>query len=84
MVEQVCRTVVGNPAKGEADMSIEVYTFEDETGESVTDWTTSDIEEARRFARANFCRIIARIFEYRDSELVEDYSEQDEEEDDDE
>ena len=54
-------------------MSIEVYVFEDKEGNSVCDWTTQDIEEARQFAREEKCRIIARIFEFSDSELVESY-----------
>lgn len=55
-------------------MTIEVYAFEDREGNSVTEWTTQDIDEARAYAREHRCRLIARQFEYADSELVEDYS----------
>lgn len=58
-------------------MSIEVYAFEDREGNSITDWTTQNINEAREFAIHNHCRLIARIFEYADSELVETYAEND-------
>jgi hypothetical protein len=58
-------------------MSIEVYAFEDKEGNSVSDYTTQDIAEARQFAMGNGCRLIARIFEYSDFELVESYAEGD-------
>jgi hypothetical protein len=54
-------------------MMIEVFCFEDADGNAVDYFTTRDIEEARRYAIANGYAIIARIFEYADSELVEDY-----------
>lgn len=54
-------------------MSIEVYAFEDKDGNSVSDYTTQDIGEARKFAVENSCRIIACIFEFADCELVESY-----------
>jgi hypothetical protein len=58
-------------------MDIEVYAFEDKNGESVTDWTTQDIREAREYAQENKCVLVARQYEYTDSEVVEDYSEDD-------
>lgn len=51
---------------------IEVYAFENADGESATDWTTQDIDEAKTYAREHKFKLIARIYEYADSELVED------------
>lgn len=53
---------------------VEVYTFEDAAGNEFGSYTTQDIREAREYARKYRLRIIARIFEYADSELVEDYT----------
>jgi hypothetical protein len=67
-------------------VDISVYAFENKDGESVTDWTTQDYEEAKGYAMENSCRLIERIFTYSDSELLEDYckdeseAEEDEEE----
>jgi hypothetical protein len=54
-------------------MTIEVYCFEDADGNAVDYFTTQDIEGARRYAIQNGYAIIARTFEFSDSELVEDY-----------
>ena len=52
---------------------IEIYAFEDEDGETVTEWTTTDINEAREYAHTHQCALVARTYEYTDTELVEDY-----------
>jgi len=57
-------------------VTIEVYAFEDRNGESVSDFTTQDIAEARKFAAGLRCVLVARQYEYTDSEVVEDYSEE--------
>jgi hypothetical protein len=54
-------------------MNIEIYCFEDADGNSVDYFTTQNIEAARRYAIDNGYALIARMFEYSDSELVEDY-----------
>jgi hypothetical protein len=64
-------------------MSIEVYAFEDKDGNEDGTFTTRDIEEAKRHARKDRLRMMARVFEYTDSELVEDNSGTDDSEDDD-
>lgn len=56
---------------------IEVYTFEDRDGNEFGTFTTRDIREAKEYARKYGLRIVARIFEYVDSELVEDYTDAD-------
>ena len=53
---------------------IERYTVEKANGEP-TDFETIDIEEARDFAREIKGIVIARIYEYTDSEMVDDYRE---------
>lgn len=58
--------------------TIEVYAFEDKDGESASDWTTQDVREAREFAAQHRYKLIARQYEYTDSELVEDFTEKDE------
>ena len=56
-------------------MNIEVYTFEDANGDPFNEtWSTQDIEEARRYAKEHQLKIIARIYEYADSEVVEDHT----------
>lgn len=55
-------------------MKVEIYSFEAKDG-SRQDFTTMDPDEARRFASDNHLIWIANIFEFADSELVEDYSE---------
>lgn len=52
---------------------IEVYAFEGENGEPASDWTTQDADEAREYAQRNGYALIARQYEYADSELVADY-----------
>jgi hypothetical protein len=54
-------------------MTIEVYTFKDSNGNSTDSFTTQNIYEARQYAQANQYAIVALIFEYADSELIEDY-----------
>jgi hypothetical protein len=53
--------------------SIEVYTFEDKDG-AEQGYVTQDIEEARRYARRYQLRLIANEYEWSDSELVEDHT----------
>lgn len=53
---------------------IEVYAFEDSAGECASDWTTQDINEAKKFAAEHGYRLIARTYEYTDSELIEGYT----------
>jgi hypothetical protein len=55
-------------------MTIEVYTFEEYDG-SPTGFQTTDISEARKYARDNKLRLIANIYEFSDSELIEDNTE---------
>lgn len=52
---------------------LQVYAFETDGDESATDWTTMDFAEAREYARRFGYSIIARTYEYADSELVEDH-----------
>lgn len=51
--------------------NVEVYGFEDADG-TESGFTTRDIEEARRYARSNNLKLIAYIFEFAATELVED------------
>ena len=60
-------------------MQVELYAFEDENGELDT-YTTFNVNEAREYAKQNKRKLIAQIFEYSDSELVEDYTESEQEE----
>jgi len=50
-----------------------VYAFEEGDDESATEWTTVDYNEAREYAAGNGYSLIARTYEYTDSELIEDY-----------
>lgn len=52
---------------------ITVYAFETEGDRLAVDWTTMDVNEARLFARKHGYSLIARTYEYADSELIEDY-----------
>lgn len=52
---------------------ITVYAFEEGDDQSATDWTTFSITEAREYAQEHGYSMIARTYEYADSELVEDY-----------
>ena len=54
-------------------MQVEVYVFEDAAG-CESGWTTQDPVEAREYAEKYRLKCIARIFEYSDSELVEDFT----------
>lgn len=58
---------------------IERYVFEDKNGH-MDNFSTFDINEAKTYARDNSKRLIAQVFECTDSELVEDYTRSDEEE----
>lgn len=60
--------------------TIELYSFEDADG-TEQGFTTRDIREAREFAQKHGYRIIANIFEFSDSEMIEDYAGEEEEED---
>jgi hypothetical protein len=55
-------------------MTIEVYSFERAEGEPFGSFTTQDITEAQEYARTNGLRIIANVYEWSDSELIEDYT----------
>lgn len=52
---------------------ITVYAFETEGDQPASDFTTMSVTEAREYAKANGYSLIARTFEYTDSELIEDY-----------
>ena len=56
-------------------MKIEVYSFEDKEGLD-QGFTTQDPEEAKEHAQKYSLKWIANIFEFADSELVEDYTSQ--------
>lgn len=53
-------------------MTITVYTFE-RGGYEYGSFTTQSYQEAREYARANRCRIIANEFEWSDSEPLDDF-----------
>lgn len=54
-------------------MSIERYTCE--SGKGVReDWDTEDIDDAREFAQEHHMRLIALIYQFSDSEMIEDYT----------
>lgn len=54
-------------------MDIELYVFEDEEG-TLDTFTTLDADEARNYAQRNNRRWIAQTYEYADSEVVEDFT----------
>lgn len=54
--------------------TIEVYTFEDADGNPDGEWTTQSAREAQEHARKYGLRVVARIFEYADSEVAWDYT----------
>jgi hypothetical protein len=54
-------------------VSIERYTFEDSEGRE-DGYSTMDMGEARDYARAGRLRLIAHVYEWADSEVVEDYT----------
>jgi magnesium-transporting ATPase (P-type) len=53
---------------------IEVYTFEDADGNPATDWHTQDYSEAHDHAAAHGYRLIANTYRWADSELIEDFT----------
>jgi len=61
-------------------MDVEVYTFEDADGVE-SGWHTMDAQEARDYARERGLKWIANRFEFTDSELVEDNTRADADED---
>ena len=68
------------PCRCEEGMGkIEVYGFEDTSGQQCG-FTTYDIDEARQHAEEHGLKVIAYIYEFSDSELVNDYTKQEEEE----
>lgn len=58
-------------------MTIELYAFEDSDGTLHT-FTTFDSMKAKEYAQDHSCRCIAQIHEYTESELVWDFSEEEE------
>ena len=52
-------------------MDIEVFTFQDSLGDSVGDFKTQDIEEAKVYAKENNLCVIANVYVWSDSEPVE-------------
>ena len=56
--------------------TIEQYTFEDANGHEYGSFTTFNITEAREYAQANKVRLVANTYEFSDSELVEDYTDE--------
>ena len=58
---------------------LEVYVFEDKDGNEDS-FETMDAREAKAYAVANNRKWIARQFEFSHSELVEDYTETDDDE----
>lgn len=55
---------------------LEVYRFEQADGSALTEWETSDPAEARDYGMKHKCRIVADIYEYDRSEVVEDFTSQ--------
>lgn len=51
----------------------EIYSFEDRDGVE-SSFITYSISEAREFAARNRLRLIAHMYEWIDSELIEDYT----------
>jgi hypothetical protein len=76
---------VGRPAwrqerqREGAMMDIEVYTFENKYGDEDT-YHTQNANDAREYAQKYNLRWIANTFVWDDSELVEDYTERDDDE----
>ncbi len=60
-------------------MRLEMYSFEDSHGVEQS-FTTRDIEEAKTYARKYKLRLIANIYEWSETELVEDHTGGDEQE----
>lgn len=63
-------------------MTISVYCFEDAEGNEFGSFNTQNYEEAKRFASENRLRIVARVFEFADSEYLDDFTGADTEADD--
>lgn len=55
--------------------TIEVYAFEDADGHEFGGFTTTDVAEAREYAMRHGLRIIALVYEFEDSAVIEDYTE---------
>ncbi len=55
-------------------MQVELYVFEDSAGRETT-FTTYNPIEAKNHAASQGLRCIARVFEYSDSEVAWDYTE---------
>jgi len=60
--------------------SLYVYTFEDGDGNSFGSWSTSDYEEAKGYAMENRYRVIANRYDWADSEVVNDFTPDEDEE----
>ena len=56
-------------------MEMELYVFEDEAGVLDT-FTTTNADEARMYARENKRLWLCQVYEYADTEIVEDYREE--------
>lgn len=58
-------------------MEVRLYVLEDADGNEASSgyWRQDQIEEARDAARRAGARLVANVFEYADSELVEDFTE---------
>ena len=54
-------------------MDIEIFSFEDKDGNE-SGFTTFDAGEAMQYAEKNKLKCIANVFEFSDSELVEDFT----------
>lgn len=62
-------------------MSIEVYTFESADNTPFGSYSTQNISDAREYARKAKLRLIANTYTFEDSELIEDYTETDDDTD---
>lgn len=60
-------------------MSLELYVFEGATGDGLETFTTLDADEARNYAQKYSLKWLAQIYEYSDTELVEDFTDNPEE-----
>jgi hypothetical protein len=58
-----------------ATRKVEVYAFEDRDG-YVYEFTTCNVDEARGYAQIRGLKWLARTYEYTDTELVADYTDQ--------
>lgn len=55
--------------------TITVYSFENAAG-PFGSFTTMDLDEAKEYARKGALKVIANEYEFADSELVEDYTDE--------